>query len=284
MKTKRILELEVSGEHTRRQELEGERLVIGTGSDTSIRVVGASGVLPRHVEVSLDPTGARLAVVEEAPNGVVFRGSEHRKVHVPWGEEAYVGNLRLMFLDESEQSGRSKGPLLILAPLLVLAVFGVLTGAFKPASPSAQTIDAPTLAETPVACSASDSATTGHRALEAEHAARAKAERFLFDFSDGVDALRLYREAVACFDRAGRTADVARARTELADWQGRVNDEYAAMRLRLRVALDHDRYADALRAVKELQALLSDRPESAYLEWLARVRRELETKAAKSKA
>ena len=155
----------------------------------------------------------------------------------------------------------------------------VLTGAF--AAVSSARAEAPALVETLVTCSASDPTTTVHRALEAERAARAKAQRFLFDFSDGVEALRLYQEAAACFDRAGRTAEATRAQSDLANWQARVNDEYSALRLRLRVALDHDRFADALHATKELQALLSDRVESPYLEWLARVRRELETKASK---
>jgi hypothetical protein len=104
-----------------------------------------------------------------------------------------------------------------------------------------------------------DQTRAAHRGRQAAHAALAKQERYPFDRSDGTEAVRLFQESRACFIQAGLSEDAGRVAEELQRWTSRIDEEYAALRLQLRVALDQRRHQDALSAVKGLQSLLGER-------------------------
>jgi len=133
-------------------------------------------------------------------------------------------------------------------------------------------------------CPERESSITEHRARDHERAALAKQERSAFDATDGVDAVFPFREAQACFQLAGKADDASRVANELSQWSGRLNERYATLRLQLKVALDKQRHADALAAVRELQALLAHQEEGPYRQWLGQLSRTLEQKLAQPRS
>lgn len=198
---------------------------------------------------------------------------------VPWGEEAYAGNLRLGFIARAKREG---SPLLLLAPVLLLAAGMAITPKLDTRVEPDSEVDAPSIALPQVRCTESEPARAEHRARVTEQAGRARAQRFPFATRDGVEALDLLVESAACYRAAGRDGDADRLQDAAATWFARLDDEYASARLRLRVALDQERHGDALSAARHLQALLSPRPASPYSEWLAGLSRRLERRLARS--
>ncbi|HVW25512.1 MAG TPA: hypothetical protein VHC69_09085 [Polyangiaceae bacterium] len=270
---KRYVEVHLPGLGSERHELVEEEQVLGTGPDAGVRVDPRSQLRARHLELTIAATGVRVVVAAGIDGAFFFEGAERTHAFVPWGEEIFLGNVRLTFLETAEAE-RPSPILLGLAPVALLIGMSVFK-AMACEVPSARTVEAPNLFDERVTCRERDPQVAEHRAREAERAAHAKAERFAFAFRDGVEAGRLFQESRACFETVGLESDVARVNDESRGWIGRVNDEYAAARLRLRVALDHRRYAEALEAAKELRALLGDRQSTPYAEWLAELEREL---------
>lgn len=58
-----------------------------------------------------------------------------------------------------------------------------------------------------------------------------------------------------------------------------MNEDYAAARLRLQIAIEHSRWGEAIEAVQHLQALLIDHGKEPYAEWLGGLLQEFERKA-----
>ena len=115
-------------------------------------------------------------------------------------------------------------------------------------------------------------------AAQTERSALAKEERSAFSVADGAQALGLLSESEACYRLAGNTVDAERLKAELVRWTGQTNEDYAAVRLRLRIAIEHQRWGEAMDAVQHLQALLVDHGKQPYTEWLSGLRHELERK------
>jgi hypothetical protein len=138
---------------------------------------------------------------------------------------------------------------------------------------------APPLYESETRCSASGAAAEA-RTVEAERLATAKRKRYPFDGHDGLASLPLFQEASACFRNAGRIQDAQRASGEFTSFERKLSEDYAALQLQLRTARSARQYSEALHVTRDLEALISGRPNDAYSEWLADVHRELERKLA----
>jgi hypothetical protein len=282
---KHFVEIHIPGSSAQRHELLGNRTTLGTGAEASIRVSESSGLAAEQVELFTGDQVVSVQVPTGSKGALVFEGSEHRKVSVPWGGELFVGNVRLTFLRDSKAS-RTSPVLLLLAPVVFIAL-GL--GAYRAASQndvSAREVPAPVLFDDRQVgqCPERESSIAEHRARDHERAALAKEERSAFDATDGVDAVSLFREAQACFQLAGKADDVTRVANEFTQWSGQLNEQYATLRLQLKVALDKQRHADALAAVKELQALLAHQEEGPYRQWLGQLSRTLEQKLAQPKS
>jgi hypothetical protein len=275
---RRYVEVHAPGIGSERHELAVETVVLGTGSDATVRVDRRSLLYARHLELMTTATGVSVAVAPGVDGTFVLEGSERKSALVPWGEEVFLGNVRLTFLETAEAE-RPSVVLLGFAPVALLVIGFSMFKAVGRDTPSDRSVEAPVLFDERVTCSEHDRQVAEHRAREAERAAQAKAERFAFAFRDGVEAGRLFLEAHACLESLGLVNDASRLDDESHRWIGRVNEEYGAARLRLRVALDHRRYAEALAATKEIRALLTGR-DGPYAEWLADVERELVQNAA----
>jgi hypothetical protein len=277
----RFLELQVRGSQPVELELRTGQVTLGSGAGSDVRVPESSGLLERHLLLTPGDEGVVVAIASHAPGRLVFRGQELREAQVPWGDEAYVANLRLGFLARGAEASRAS-TLLLLAPVLLLLVGMASLADGTPEIDPTDSVEAPSLAGPPLPCREAEPGRAEHRGKEAERAAQAKMQRSAFVTREGIEAMDLLAEASTCFRVAGLEAESQRVETALGKWSERLNDDYASARLRLRVALAEERPENALGAVRELEALLAARPPSPYTEWLTELRRKLERKKAGS--
>jgi hypothetical protein len=262
-----------------RHDLVDDQASFGTSPEATIRVRGATQLAVPLLLLAMHPDAVTVQIPEHIPGALTFRGEATRAVAVPWGEDVYVGGVRLAFVSTS---GSRKGPnsaVVLAMTVAFLAAGAAILRWADPASPTAHDAEPPALASA-ASCAEQSADGANGRAVKALVEAHAKQERAPFDRSDGVEALKLLSEAKACFDTAGLTAQATAAEQERAAWQQQMDEEYAALRLRLRVALDQNRVADALTALKGLEALVATQARSPYRAWLSSVRRDLERRAA----
>lgn len=181
---------------------------------------------------------------------------------------------------------RKKRIVVGLAAASTIAVVGAaLLLDLQPEEVSSREVEPPPLAVSVEGCPEQQPDSARHHAVAAEAAARAKEERQPFSRRDGVEALRLYAEAQGCYAAVGAEEDARRVQAELERWSAFMNDEYASLRLRLRLALDQKRFEEALSAARAIEVLLSaaGSDEDPYRGWLGSVRRELERKVSRQK-
>jgi hypothetical protein len=273
----RLVELQVRGSQAVELQLPAAPVTLGSGPSSDLRVPESSGLLERHLLLTPSDAGVTVAVGNHATGALIYHGQELREALVPWGDEAYVANLRLGFVSRGAEAGRSS-TLLLLTPVLLLLIGMAAFADGEPEIDPTASVEAPSLAGPPASCREPDPARAGPRAKEAERAAHAKMQRSAFVTREGLEALDLLAESSACFRTAGLEPEAARVEAEHRAWSERLNDDYAAARLRLRLALAEERPEGALGAVRELEALLAARPSSPYTEWLTELRRKLERK------
>ena len=278
---KRLIEVQVKGRPAERHELANALAWAGANGSESLVPHGTSISVPVQLTFSPLQEGVRVEVPGESAKWFVCEGSQVKRMVVRWETEIYLGDARFAFFEDAA-SARSKGVFSFLVGLLLIVLGALAFRLLTPESVARRDVEAPVLGPASGKCRETAPKARAARAHALERAAAAKKERSPFDGSDGVDALFLLGEARACFAGAGRIDDEARTDEALRDWTVRMNDDYASLRLRLRVALDQGFVADALRAAKGLETLLSRQRESAYAEWLRAVRRELERKAART--
>jgi hypothetical protein len=272
------VEIQVPGLPSREHELSLRAVKVGTGSEAELRLPVSSGFAGLQLELTTAEHGVRVALFSGAQGTLVFRGQECAEAFVPWNEELFAGGVRLAFIARPKRAG---SPLLLLAPVLLLAAGMMLLPKLENRVEGEGEVEAPPLALSKIECREKEPAHVERRAREAEHAGRAKLQRFAFAAHEGIEALDLLAEASACFNAAGQADDAARARDAHSAWSGQLADDYAAARLELRVALEQERYQQALNAASHLQALLAARPACPYSEWLSSVAHRLERKVAK---
>ncbi len=276
-----FVEIHATGMPSERHDLVDDQVSFGSSPEATLRVRGSVQLAVPLLLLAVHPDAVTLQIPERIPGALTFRGEITRAVAVPWGEDVYVGGVRLAFV---ATSGSRKGPssaVVLAATVALLATGAAILRWADPAIPTAADAEAPALASA-AACAEPFADGAGSRAAKALVEARAKQARAAFDRTDGVEALKLLSEAKACFETAGMTAQATATAREHAAWQQQLDEEYAALRTRLRVALDQNRAADALQALKGLEALLSvATPErSPYRAWLSSVRRDLERRTA----
>jgi hypothetical protein len=274
-----FVEIQTPGSPARQHELLGP-ITLGSGPEAEIRLPETAGVAGRHLVITRSEQGAHVALVSGVHGAIVFRGKECSEALVPWGEDVFAGSVRLGFVSRSKRDGSPL--LLLLAPVLLLAVGMTFLPQLGGSVDRDNEVEPPPLGLSELGCREQEPARAAQRARELEHAARAKVQRSAFVAHDGVQALDRFQEAAACYRTAGGEGEADRIQAEHDRWSARLNQDYAAARLKLRVALDRDRPGDALNAVRSLQALLSGRPASPYTEWLSSLQRQLERQLAKS--
>jgi hypothetical protein len=275
-----FVEIQIPGLPSQEHELEDGPILVGSGPEAAIRLDESAGMASQHLQLLPGDDGVRVTVAPGVRAPLVFRGKPCTEALVPWGEEAYAGSVRLGFVLRARGSGSPV--LLLLAPVLLLLAGMALIPEIDSGLEQGSEVDAPALAQAECQCREQEPARAALRAREAEHAGNAKLQRFPFVAREGLEAMDLLQEAAACYTLAQRTEDARRAHGAASAWSGQLGEDYAAARLRLRVALDRERHTDALAAVHHLQALLAVRPPSPYSEWLSTLERGLERQVAQS--
>lgn len=267
-----FLEVHIPSGTPERHELLATRSLVGAGPEATVRVSPGSRFAAVELELEIQPNGV-LVRTPGASASIVFQGTSFSIATVPWGDEIFVKGVRLTFLAATAKHSRPNPVLLIIAPLALLLVGVAAFQSLGTDDTLAREVEAPSLVDEARPCVQTNPQDAAHQAREAEHAALAKQERFPFDARDGVEAASLLGQARACFATAALEPDRARVESELAQWSERLRQDYAALQLKLRVALDNDRREDALDACLGLEALLGSRPDSPYRQWLQSVRR-----------
>lgn len=273
----RVVEVQAPGGGLERYELHGAKLLIGTGAQANVRLPPKSGLADSELGIAVGDLG--VTVTQLTPAGVVtYGGVATHAVEVPWGDEVFVKGVRFTFLASAGKRKGLNAALLLAVPLAVLTLGFFAFQTLQAGEALAQEIAAPPLLPSATPCTDTARDQAARRAASAEQAAQAKQERFPFAPRDGVEAARLLSEACSCFEAAG--LDSARARADEASraWSAKMEQQYAALQLSLRVALDNGRKENALQAIDEIEALLGDIRDSQYGRWLQAVRRDLELK------
>jgi len=278
---KMFVEIHIAGSNPERHELVGERVTLGTAEVAMIRFNQACGFGAELVEVFPGEQGVRVDIPTGMKGTLTFEGTEQRRVRVPFGGEVFVGTGRLTFLKVLE---RRRSPVVMLGATVALLALGLqVYRSSVPEDPTTHDVAPPGLFDGQAAevCAEAQADVALGKAQNDERAAYAKVERSAFVVEDGVVAVRLFQHARACYEVAGKSAELARMVAELQRQTERLNEQYATLRLRLRVALDKDRYSEALGATRDLQGLLSKQADSSYRRWLGQLEQTLERKAAK---
>lgn len=277
-----FVEIHGAGVLSQRHELLEEQAAIGVAPEASVRVQVASGIDLPLILVARQSDAITVRLPERVPGTLTFRGEATRAASVPWGEDIYVGSLRLAFVAESGKPQRSGGILLAVGLLAAAAAGAVVLGSDNFGGPKQTEIEPPPLVAATTTCAEHGAEPAKAFAAQALSRARAKRQRAPFDRADGVHALELFGQAQACFEAAGNAADAEVAKNERAELQGQLDAEYSALRLRLRVSLDQKRYGDASAAVQALERLLAPQGPSPYRAWLADLRQDLERRLRRS--
>jgi hypothetical protein len=275
-----FVEIHAAGNATERHEIVGAEARIGSGPASSIRPKHSETLRAEHVRVAPMDDGCRVGLMPGVAGPLMFAGTPQWEVLVPWGDEVFLDGTRFTFLRASAESKRPS-PVLLAVVGVVLALAGV---AFARSSDdqgeSRRDPEPPPLLQKPAQCPDSDPIRGQALASQAERSALAKEERSAFAIADGAHALALLSEAEACYRAAANTSDAERVNVELRRWTAHLNEDFAATRLRLRMALEHGRSGEALDAVQCLQALLEQHGKEPYTDWLDSLRRELEERIA----
>jgi len=277
--TRQFVEIHAVGGAAERHEIVGQDVRVGSGATCAIRPRAANAFRAEHILLTPSDSGCRVRLAQGVQGPLMFGGAPQWEVLVPWGDEVFLEGMRFTFLRERRSSMHT-------SPVLWgTAVVLALTALFFAQSSEGETVAKRELE--PVAllvgrahCPESDPSHMASFANQAEQSALAKEERTAFDTRDGAQALTLLRDAAACYQAAAENAESDRANLELTRWLAQMNEDYAATRLRLRLALQHQRWSEALEAVEHIQALLVEHSRGPYLDWLSELRSELQRRAA----
>lgn len=278
------IELHCPGCVAARYEILNTHVTMGTGSEATLRVPTATGFQPVHLELTWRTDSMFVKVADSVPAGLFFEGAEHRSITVSLGAEVFVGNARVTVVADAKRK-ESIGTPILLTTAFVLGLAGIGIYKFHDFGGfSESALDTPPLTEDrALTCGNLEPAVADRQAREKELAASAKQERYPFDPSDGVQALRLLRESQVCYQAAGKSEDASRMLADAEHWSRQLNIEYSSLRLRLTLALEQERLADAIDDIRQLQALLAHRSDSPYQQWLAKTRNSLLLRLANSR-
>lgn len=241
-----FVEIHAANSTTERHEIVGAEARIGSGTTCAIRPRRAEAFQPEHVRLAPSDAGCAVSLMPGVAGPIMHAGAPQREVVVPWGDEVFLDGTRFTFLRESGPSKRPSPVLLGVAAVVLILVAVIFARSAEDESASQLDLEPPALLEKASQCLESDPTRGEVLAKQTERSALAKEERSSFAVADGAQALGLLSEAEACYRLAGKDADAGRLKTELARWTGQMNEDYAAARLRLRFALEHQRWDEAL--------------------------------------
>jgi len=258
--------------------IEGEQATLGRGPGAAI-TVGAAELDPEHMLLAPRPEGCWVSVAEGVATPVIVNGARFQNGMLAWGSVLEVGTLRLTLTDKlppPKARQKAVGSPIALLMLVVVPVAGylLLTGEEVGLPMSPDSAPPPLFDPAPNACSESGEA-AAFTARESIEAAESKGDRYPFDAQDGIQAVRLYDQAAACYVAAGDPQSAARARQARGMLADRIEYDFQTHKVRLERALEYKHMADAIVEVEALRALVKHR-DTPYTAWLAMLQRQLQ--------
>jgi hypothetical protein len=264
-----------------RTRVEGEQITVGRAATAGIALPDARDLEPEHMLIAPRGDGCWVAIAQGAKIGAKVGGQPFQHGMVAWGAELEIGNLRFRLTDKPPQDAKSGGQQ--VSPVVIVGAIGaVLVVLWSLSGDSGTTIEteAPeafVLFQDPITCPATVTAAIEHRATEDASDALARSERYPFDPADGVDSVRLYRTAAACYAAMSNTAAAADMQREGDYMQHRIEEDYRTHRVRLERSIELGNYQDALLEARSILAMISEvGGDHPYVGWLTRLERQLE--------
>lgn len=263
-----------------RQLLQGERITVGRAPGAGIPIPDARHLEPEHLMIAPRADGCWVAVAQGAKAEVRVRGEPFQHGILGWGTEIEVAGLRLRITDELPKEKKDpnekqvSSPILIVAFLLIPLIGWLLLSGPDTGIDTTPAAPPPDLFDEEIECPSGGSAR--HRADVDAEAAIAMSERYPFASQDGVQAVRRFRRARACYRAAGAAQEAEIMEREGAAMEARIEEDYRTHQLRLRRALEQERLPDALLESRALVELLRHKEGNAYLNWLRLLGRQLQ--------
>ncbi|MCA9609322.1 MAG: hypothetical protein KC619_27160 [Myxococcales bacterium] len=263
-----------------RQLLQGERITVGRSPSAGIPIPDARHLEPEHLMIAPRADGCWVAVAQGAGAEVRVRGEVFQHGILGWGTEIEVANLKLRITDELPKEKKDpnekqvSSPIMIVAFLLIPLIGWLLLSGPDTGIDTTPAAPPPSLFDENVACPQGGSAR--HRADVDAEAAIAMSERYPFASQDGVQAVRRFQRARACYRAAGAGQEAEIMEREGARMQARIEEDYRTHQLRLRRALEQERLPDALLESRALVELLRHKEGDPYLNWLRLLGRQLQ--------
>lgn len=268
--------------------IDGERALIGSASFCDVRLPMDQAAY-EHVLIELHGGTLRAEAKVDSPaatiNGMPFAASA-----VAPDAVLGIGNIRLFVsfvpdaLDNPQVTAKKKednSNALIRAVGVVafaVAAYWLLADPDTPIEPAPSSA-IQLFADTEVGCPQAQPDAALALAQEKLGQAEGKRERLPFDVRQGVAAVPLYDQAIACFKAGNRPDQVKDTEAERDSLKRSMSDDFRARRLRLEHMLAVQDYELARKDVVVLQDMTEDK-HGDYVEWLASVRKRLYPKKA----
>lgn len=264
-----------------RQRLEGERITVGRSPAAGIPIPDARQLDPEHLMLAPRADGCWVAVAQGASVPVHVRGEPFQHGMVTWNSEIVIGGLKLRITDAIPKEQKAGGDKPVSTPVLI-AFFVIIpfVGWMLLSDPDVGIDLTPASAPPPLFDEVTQCTTAGgtarHHADRDAEAAIAKAERYPFAAQDGVQAVRLYRRAQACYAAINAATEAQVMSREAEVLERRIDEDQRTHRLRLDRALRQGRLPDALVETRALIEIYRHREGDAYVAWLHQLARQLQ--------
>ncbi|MDQ3035494.1 MAG: hypothetical protein M3Y87_24020 [Myxococcota bacterium] len=256
-----------------------KRTTIGAGANAALRLPAELGLEDEHLLLVPRDDGCWVAIARSASVPVTRDDQPFEDGLVPWGGHISVAGVTIEIGVRTAAKEGSRFRTLLLAVALGTAAL-VTVAVVRARSASAEGLSSDALEPSalwsaePRACHGSSQSPSG-AGSEALRSARARGERFHYDYQDGIEAVSLYQSAEACLLAAGAVPAAERASAEGRVLREDVERTYRRLRLSLSQSLERGDDAEALEATRALRELTSHRDDE-YTAFLAELERELQ--------
>lgn len=248
----------VPGRHGERHRIPEAGATVGSAANADVKIFGVPGIIGVHCSLTPAREGCWVELNETAPEPFTHQGKLSRGCQVAWGEDLFLGSVRLTLnADGLDQKRGKQSPVVWVAavavPLLALMAFFGPTQTQQVAAIDQE--PPPLFGELPP-CQETKAGAVG-RGTVAEQVALAKHERGVFELMDSVESVQLMRESAVCYALGDNQGASDRAFDRAEAWIADLQFSYKRALLDLETGRRSLAGADVIDAVQRLQVLLS---------------------------
>lgn len=279
-----IFEIKYETGKTARMEVEGDRILIGSGAHCDLRLAPEMSAW-EHVVLTAEGDGMVARLLARASNATID-GESFRQARLVDGARIRIGEIEIVYRMSvaSNAAKRRKTPrfAILLAGLFVPAVLFVAAHARSNEGFGPPDKVPPPLGDAVTHCPAETREQAQALAREKDASAQAKRQRWKFHTRDGVEAVVLFEMAAACHSAGGDGEGAAASGLLARAMRAGVLQEFQVYRVRLERALKRDDSKVALAQIKFLREMLFARDiDDDYVRWLTLMQRKLEAKVSR---